>query len=425
MSHAASTAASTAVSAAASATTSSRILAAGVTFAACTPYLPLGLQYTAYLGCGVAALSVLRQSGRLPHLLNHPVFQAAALLWTWLLLSAAWSPAPGTTIVSHAWTYSLMLWVTPIALACDAASARRALHAFVAATSVLALVVLADHGGLLPSSLPWRPFLGVIGNQRISFSLLLALSATLALHLSLQAGTPRRRYGLALGVALCLAGLALQDRRTGMLAAPVLLAALAMAYLRSWPRRLALLAVISAAAVSVWHWVPQVQQRFAEGAAELRSYRSDGDVSSSWGMRARMLEVTARMTAERPLVGHGLGSWVTRWRERVSGSAALLGNTTPHNEYLLLMVQGGLVALAALLLLAVRAVRGLARRGQAAVPAVLVLTAIAWAALFNVVLRDSKFALPLLTLSALAWAASTIARPARVMARAAAPYQAV
>jgi O-antigen ligase len=277
----------------------------------------------------------------------------------------------------------------------------------------------------LPTSLPWRPFLGVIGNQRISFSLLLALSAAMALHLSLQASSPRRRYVLALGVAVCLAGLALQDRRTGMLAAPVLLAALAMAYLRTWLRRLALLAVITAAAASAWHFVPPVQQRFAEGVAELQSYHSEGDVRSSWGMRARMLEVTARMAAERPILGHGLGSWVTRWRERVTGSAVLEGNTTPHNEYLLLLVQGGLVALAGLLLLVVRTLRGVSRHGKAAVPAVLVLTAIAWAALFNVVLRDSKFALPLLTLSALAWAASTIAQPVPALARAKVPHQAV
>ena len=396
---------------------SSQVLAAGLLFAACSPYLPLGLQYTAYLGCGLAAVSVLWRSGRLATLLGHPIFHAAALLWAWLLLTAAWSPASRSSIVTHAWTYSLMLWVTPIALACDASSARRALHAFVAATSVLALVVLADRSGMLPSSLPWRPFVGVIGNQRISFSLLLALSAALALHLSLQAPTPRGRYLLALGVVVCLSGLTLQDRRTGMLAAPVLLAALAMAYLRTWPRRLALLGVIALAAAAVWQVVPQVQQRFAEGAAELRSYRSEGDVSSSWGMRARMLEVTARMAVERPIAGHGLGSWVVRWRERVSGSAVLEGNTTPHNEYLLLLVQGGVVAWAALLLLVVRVLRGVSGRGKAAVPAVLVLTALAWAALFNVVLRDSKFALPLLTLSALAWAASTIARPAPATSR--------
>ena len=74
-----------------------------------------------------------------------------------------------------------------------------------------------------------------------------------------------------------------------MLAAPVLLAALAMAYLRTWPRRLVLLAIITAAAVSVWQLVPQVQQRFAEGAspdgipwapksqATLDRYRREGD----------------------------------------------------------------------------------------------------------------------------------------------------
>ena len=110
--------------------------------------------------------------------------------------------------------------------------------------------------------------------------------------------------------------------------------------------------------------------------------------------------------------------------EAIDEAALLLGNTTPHNEYLLLLVQGGLVAWACLLLLVACALRGVFRHRRAAIPAVLVLTAMAWAALFNVVLRDSKFALPLLTLSALGWAASTIHRPVPAVARAGVSYQA-
>ena len=371
--------------------------------AAWTPYLPLGCQYFAYLLCGLLALRSLHRAGRLRAVAADPVFKAAALLWGWLALSSAWSSAPVSALASHLWTYSLMLWVTPIALACNAAAGRRALGHFVAASCLLALLVTLNAAGALPSGWTWRPFVDVSGNQRIAFSLQLALGAALALHLGLRQ-QDRRAWWVA-AAALCLVGLALQDRRTGMLAAPVLLAALSLAHLRRGWQRALLLLLIVAAAVAAWHWVPTVQQRFAEGLGELQAYHSDGDVSTSWGMRARMFEVTMRMAAEHPIAGHGVGSWVSQWRPRVAGSAALEINTTPHNEYLLLLVQGGLVAWAAALLLVLRAARGVVHRGKAGVPALLLLTALCWAGLFNVVLRDAKFALPLLLLSALAWGA--------------------
>lgn len=387
-----------------------RILALLMAAGAWSPYLPLGWQYAAFLGCGLSALRVLRRRGQGHLVTGHPLFRAALLLWSWLVLSGAWSTAPLAAMTSNIWTYSLMLWVAPIALASDGAAARQALQHFVGASSVVALTVVLGATDILPATLPWRPFIDVTGNQRIAFSLLLAIGAALALHLGLQAAAPRTRGWLVGACLLCLAGLVLQDRRTGMLAAPVLLAALVMAYLRTWSRRVFFLGVIALAAAAAWQLVPPVQQRFAEGVAELRAYHSDGDVTTSWGMRARMFEVTAHMAAEHPFIGHGVGSWVTQWRPRVAGSAALQAHTTPHNEYLLMLVQGGLVAWAAGLLLCLRAARGVARRGHDAVPALLVLTALLWTALFNVVLRDAKFALPLLMLSALAWGASTIER---------------
>ncbi|MFT3817632.1 MAG: O-antigen ligase family protein [Rubrivivax sp.] len=390
-----------------------RLLPALLCAAAWSPYLPLGCQYLAYLLCGVLALRSLHRAGRLGAVAADPVFRATALLWGWLALSSAWSSAPPQVLLAHLWTYGLMLWVAPIALACGAGTSRRALTHFIAASCLVALLVTLNAAGALPGGWAWRPFVDVSGNQRIAFSLQLALAAALALHLALQRRD--RRPWFVAAAALCLVGLALQDRRTGMLAAPVLLATLSLAHLRRGRQRALLLLLIAAAAVAAWRWVPTVQQRLAEGLGELQAYHSDGDVTTSWGMRARMFEVTMRMAAEHPIAGHGVGSWVSQWRPRVAGSAALEVNTTPHNEYLLLLVQGGLVAWAAGLLLVLRAGRGAARRGKAGVPALLLLTALCCAGLFNVVLRDAKFALPLLLLSALAWGASrgTAQSPAR------------
>jgi O-antigen ligase len=369
-------------------------------------YLPLGWQYAGFLGCALASCHVLAHQGQLGRVAGHPLFLAGLALWGWLAVSAVWTRAPMDAIVSHLWMYALPLWVVPIALALPGEQGRAALRHFVAASVTVAMVMLTDAVGLLPEPPAWRPFVDISGNQRIVHSLLLALGASLAVWLALHT-EPARQKMLLLGAAVvCLIGLTLQDRRTGMLAAPALLAVLALTHQRSNFRRLAVLSLIGCAVAAVWLSSEHVRQRFDEGVSELLAYRSDAEVDTSWGMRARMLEVTARLVLEHPLAGHGVGSWVTEWRQRVAGSAALEAHTTPHNEYLLLAMQGGAVALALALVLWLLAWRGILRGGRPAVAALLVLVALSGAACFNVVLRDAKFALPLLGLAALAWAAS-------------------
>jgi hypothetical protein len=376
-----------------------------------TPYLPIGLQYLALLTGAVLALSSLAQQQRLGELARQPVLRAAAALWLWLALSALWSPAPAHAIISHLWMYALPLLVAPLVLALPPRAAKQALLHFVVASTGVAIAEWLAMSGLLPGRVGTRPIVDVWGNQRIAFSLQLALACALAAHAALTATSSRKRMLAGLAALICLAGLAAQDRRTGMLGAPLLLAVLALLHPRNPWRRAALLCTIVLATLAIGLASPNVRQRFDEGAAELQAYRADAEVSTSWGMRARMLEITALLIREHPLFGHGVGSWVSRWRAQVDGQPTLLAHTTPHSEYLLLAMQGGAVALALAALAWALALRAIHRRGSAAVPALLVLVAITWAGFFNVVLRDAKFALALLGLFALAWAGSRADAP--------------
>ena len=369
-------------------------------------YLPIGVQYLAFGLCLLLSLAALAQQQRLGELVRHPMLLAALALWGWLLLSSAWSPAPAHSIVSHLWMYALPLLTLPLAFALEPAAAQRALRHFVAASAVVSGFMLIAAVGLLPAAPTWRPFVDVQGNQRIAYSLLLALGGALALQQAVDAGPGRTRVLLVAAALLCLAALAEQDRRSGMLTAPLLLAVLTLAQPRMRGRRLRVLALIGVAMLAVGLGSTNVRQRFAEGVAELQAYRTSGPVDTSWGMRMRMLEVTGRLVQEHPLVGWGVGSWATLWRERVHGEPILTGQTTPHNEYLLLAQQGGAVALLLAFALWLQALRGIRRRGASALPALLVLAAITWAGAFNVVLRDAKFALALLALAMLSWAAA-------------------
>jgi O-antigen ligase len=190
-----------------------------------------------------------------------------------------------------------------------------------------------------------------------------------------------------------------------MVALPVLLAALGLARQRHWGRALALLAVVAGLSIAAWQWAPGVRGRIDEGLAEMRTYQSSDTAATSWGMRLRLAEHTLDMAHASPVVGHGVGSWLVEWRRRVQPGLLISIHTTPHNEYLLVLSQLGIIGIALLAWVLFAHLRHAWRAGDPGLAALVAWTAIAWTGLFNVVLRDAKFALPLLLIAALGGAA--------------------
>lgn len=386
-------------------TVAQRVLAVAAPAAAWAAYMPIGAKYLGYLVVAAAALVLLVQQQRLPTIALQPGTSAIVALVGLLGLSSLWSPAPWSEIGSHLWLYGLLLMLPLIACACPAATARRALRHFAAASGAVGLLFVLRWAGGLPPSPLWSHTIDADGNQRICYSLLLALGVTMCLWHAAQATAWRWPRAAWLVLAAVTAfGLTLQDRRTGMLLMPLLLLAWVLARPVPAPRRAASALAIAIAATTTWNLSGGVRDRMAEGLAELRSYESSDAVETSWGQRVRMLEVTSGMVRERPWLGHGVASWETLWRARIRSGTMLATNRTPHNEYLLLAQQVGLPGLTLLLGLLYACIRAALRAGPAGIPMLMVWLAIAWTGLFNAVLRDAKFALPLLLLAALATA---------------------
>lgn len=393
-------------------------------------YGPVGLKYTAYLLCtAVAAAALVRQRAAGGLWRRGSGWWPALAFWGWAALSVTWSAAAGPLVAAQLWLYALPLAVPVIALACPPALGRVALRQFALAAGAVGAATLIEHAGVLPAGWLWHSTVAAEGNQRIANSLVLALGAAMALLMLLQAtraaaaraagpgsagdglgrfagGHPAAwvRAGWALVSALALAGLALQDRRTGMVALPVLLSVLGWSQLRSPRRGLLLVAGVVLLSLASWQFSDGVRGRIDEGLRELRTYQSSDQADTSWGMRLRLAEHTLDMVRTRPLVGHGVGSWLSQWRQRVPPGLLISVHTTPHDEYLLVAAQFGLVGLALLLLLLADRLRRAWRAGANGQAALLVWSAVAWTGLFNVVLRDSKFALPMLLMAAFAGA---------------------
>ncbi len=372
--------------------------------AAWATYAPLGLKYLAWFAATGLSLAVVQQQALWRSSWRQPG-PRLLLLWVgWMLVSALWSNTAWPHMLTHAWMYSLPVGAIFIAAACPPAVAERALVHFAVASGCVGGLWLVYARGGLPPSLLWQSTLSASGNQRIVASVLLALGAAVACWLLPRQTGPARKTLLAAAALLAVAGLASQDRRSGMLLLPLLFLAWALALPRPRVWRATLVAGVGLAAATVWMASDTVRGRFAEGSDEINAYSSSAPVATSWGIRLRMLELTTDMVRERPVFGHGLGSWQQQWDQRVPFGTRLADNSTPHNDYLMVAAQAGVPAAVLLLGWLGVMMASAVRAGALGVPALMAWFTLAATALANATLRDAKFALPLLLLAGVATA---------------------
>ena len=365
------------------------------TLAAVTVYLPMGaagLAALLWLALAMAGLLLGAWSMRREGL-------AWLVMWlTWIALSGLWSPAPWPSLLSHGWHAAVMLAVPLLASTLRGDAALRAIQAFVLASVVLAGLWSWQALWPLPPSDFSSTLLVYAGNKSISNGVLMALASALALHLAWQAGSSPAMRAAWLLAAACLAAVILwrSPARSAHMVLAVLLLAVVWLHQRRWWPRLLMLAVAAAVAASV-----------ALGLGGLGARSQAGQLDTSNQQRWQVYRSTAAFALERPLIGHGLGSWEVLWAER-NQVRELRSFNTAHSAPLELAAEGGAVSLV-LLFMVMLAWAGVARRGDVRAnggPAALVLLAWGTEALFNAALRDAAFALPMMVLLALALAAA-------------------
>jgi O-antigen ligase len=86
--------------------------------------------------------------------------------------------------------------------------------------------------------------------------------------------------------------------------------------------------------------------RFASGMQDIREFQGLQTSQTSWGARLSMYFFSLKMIAQAPLFGHGLGDYQTlamKFYEMPSMKA--ISGYHPHNQYLYLFVELGIVGL--------------------------------------------------------------------------------
>ena len=290
---------------------------------------------------------------RLGQVLAQPLGRAALLLWAALAVATLWSDAPPMERIRDWWDWRpLLLLVIGLAIFDDEVARRRALLAFIGAATVGAAYSFWAwaHGYATVPQGDAAP--GHVMRNTVTQSIVLALACFFALALAARGHWLGRRVRFALGAAALalLANLVfVTSGRTGHLLLLILLLGAGLQLLDGWRRVAAIVAVplLAALAVAV---SPLLQTRFTMAVDELRAPLASEQMTSM-GIRSVMWQVSWQMLRERPLLGYGMGGFGPAYEKAIERSSftgwAATPTVDPHNQYLQVQLQAGVVGSAA------------------------------------------------------------------------------
>ena len=233
----------------------------------------------------------------------------------------------------------------------------RALGAFAAAMLLTLVLSYAAAAGLLPD-MRWlraAPGNAVVFKLHITHGILMALAALLFGLYARSATRPALCVAWAIASGLAVFNvLFMVQGRSGYLMLAALLVLVLIARWR-WRGGLAALLVVLAGSAVVYQASAPLRMRVDLALSEYRQWdrQVPARIESSIGLRLEFIDVSLSLVRERPWLGYGVGSFPWAYREKVAGSGRV-ATANPHNEMLLLAVQGGLPAVALFLFLMTR-----------------------------------------------------------------------
>lgn len=278
----------------------------------------------------------------------------ALLLFGLLALGTLW----GNQSVADARTYLLkyldLAFIPLFAYFFREAGTRRiglwALAGSLMVTLLLSFLIkfgIIERGGFIEGT----PLSPVVFKLRITHGLLMAFAAFLFALMALEARINWDRAVWGTLALLAAANVTLMvEGATGYVVLGLLSLLLILSRL---PARMAVLAMIALFSVSaVLTVVPgPLSKRIATLVEEVRNRNPEAAApDSSAGLRLEFYRNTAAIIADHPLTGAGTGGFPSVYAEKVRGTD-MLATRNPHNEYLHIAAQIGLIGLAAMLAL--------------------------------------------------------------------------
>ena len=303
----------------------------------------------------VAALAWLagaEYKAKIAVLVRNPVFRAALLLFGLLLIGTLYGKAAPGDSGLFLKKYTDLVLIPVLAWAFIAARNRtRALQLFAGVLAVILLMSCALKSGLLPVQ-PWlraTPDSALVFKLRITHNILMAFGAFLFAWLCCGTGTRTAKLVWGALSTLAIANVLLMvESATGYFVL------IGLVLLFGWQRRqlkgigialgaaLAIITVLSLVPGTTFH------KRVQQILFEVQHQDPDRPAQTSAGYRLEYYRNTLALIGRNPVFGTGTGSFPAAYAELVQGTGRDPARN-PHNQFLLIAVQTGLVGLGALL----------------------------------------------------------------------------
>ncbi|MDA8362484.1 MAG: O-antigen ligase family protein [Gammaproteobacteria bacterium] len=282
---------------------------------------------------------------------HHPVALAVLALFAMIAVGGLYGSGPMSETINYGGKYiDLLFLVLLIPLFGDLRIRRYGLNAFIAAMLLtLALSYLLALRLLPPSSWIWgKPTDAAIFKDHITQNILMAYLAYLCAIRARSAATRgARNTWIILAVLAVYDVLFLVQGRSGYLALGVLV--LYFAYDWTGWRGLAIAAVSTLMIGGIGYLASATLHRRVDGVIRhVRGWRHGHDLHTSIGLRMSFLPNSLAIIRRHPVFGVGTGGFVQAYARQIRGTDSPMTDN-PHNQYLLIMIELGVVGLVLLL----------------------------------------------------------------------------
>jgi len=282
----------------------------------------------------------------------------AVLVLDMLISSASWAERWDSLWSWRKLAFGFIL----LGLFADDVWKQRFLKAFVTVAAAGLVLSFFAWLGWIPSKPGGQHPPGVLLTNHATQGITFAIAAFCCLELRQTAGRHLRMLLLAGVLLFTLNIVFISTSRSAYLA--LVCVALAWGGARMGWRRLPLVVGATAVLVLIAYGLsPNLRDRVQQGVNEARAYQTAPAYTSA-GVRVVFLINTLDLVKDRPLLGYGTGSFAREYNVRFAGPGQDWRGTPtgdPHNQYLFIAVENGLLGLAvfvALLVIMFREARG-------------------------------------------------------------------
>jgi len=300
---------------------------------------------------------------------HHPVARASALLFAALLVGLSYGNAPLQAGIDILGKYADLALMPLFLIALrDKATRVRAIQIFLVVMLITSLISWMVGLRILPAS-SWMWAGGIpdafdnpaIFRSSITQNILMAYAAYIFMLWARDTQVTFKRW-LSLAAALFTGTdvLFMVNGRTGYIVLLVLLLMFcwheakawfgARGHRLDWRLPTAALLLVPFLLWGVYHAAPRLQDRVDLAVAEFYAWNPQVHTETSIGARLEFYNNTLAIVAHHPLLGVGTGGFEAAYAQQVRDKD-MPTTHNPHNEYLLIAVQVGLIGLLAMLYL--------------------------------------------------------------------------